>query len=351
MALTWKKIRRGIKYPILVFFIKIFILFIRLFPRKWVLRFTKRVGGLASLLIKSEREKTINNLKYIYSDKSDEEIKRMAREVFQHQAMNFGDYVRTLHYKTPQQFSKIVDIEGEEHLKNAYEKGKGVLCLMSHTGSWEFSAILPSVYGYETSALSRPLPNPRIDKLIVEARQSRGMKNISRGDAYAKLLVALSEGDCLIIMIDQDTAVPGVFIPFLGKTAYTPTGAARLALDSGSEVVPIFIKRQKNNKHLLKILPALPTINTGDVDKDVLENTVIYSDTIADFIKENPTQWVWMHERWKTTPDNIGESIEKRRIRRKRIAEREEALALLEEKREARKERRRKIFKIKKGNS
>ncbi len=347
MAITWKKIRRGIKYPILVFLIKVLIVLIRLFPRSWVLFFTKHTGKLAFWIVKSERLRTINNLKLIYLDKNDKEIHSMAKKVFVHQAMNFGDYVRTLHYKSRKKFEKIVDIEGEEYLKEAYEKGKGVLCLMSHTGSWEFSAILPPVMGYSTSALSRPLPNPRIDKLIVKARQSRGLNNISRGDAYSKLIKTLADGDCTIIMIDQDTAVPGIFIPFLGKTAYTPTGAARLALDSGSEVVPVFIKRQKNNKHLLKIMPSLPTINTGDVEKDVLDNTIQYSDLIGEFIKENPTQWVWMHERWKTTPDTVEASIEKRRIRRKRIAERELALAINEEKRKARKERWRNRFRIK----
>lgn len=351
MALTWKKIRRGIKYPVLVFLIKVFIVFIRLFPRSWILFFTKYFGKLAFWVVKSERVRTINNLKLIYTEKSDKEIRSMAKEVFANQAMNFGDYVRTLHYTTRKQFEKIVDIEGEEYLKEAYEKGKGVLCLMSHTGSWEFSAILPSVMGYSTTALSRPLPNPRIDKLIVKYRQSRGLKNISRGDAYSKLLASLADGDCTIIMIDQDTAVPGIFIDFLGKTAYTPTGAARLAFDSRSEVVPMFIKRQKNNRHLFKIYPAMSFIDTGNVDDDIMKNTQQYSDIIGEFIKENPTQWVWMHERWKSTPDTIGASIEKRRLRRLRIAEHERQLAIIEENKKARKERWRKRLKLKKGNS
>lgn len=302
--LSWKKIRRGIKYPILVVVIKGCIYTVQLFPRKHVLRVSSFLGRIAFRLIRKEREKTIKNITLIYGkEKTYEEICLMAKEVFINQALNFSDYIYTLKYTTFQQFAPIIEIVGEDHLKNAYKEGKGVICMMSHTGSWEFSAILPSLLGYETSALSRPLPNPRIDKLIVEARQKRGMKNIGRGKAYPRLIEALKKGECLIIMIDQDTQAPGVFVDFLGRKAFTPVGAARLAFDSGSPVVPIYINRLSDNRHRLTISPPIPLINTGDREYDLQENTKLYTYSVENFVKEYPSQWVWMHERWKTTPE------------------------------------------------
>src|SRR5690554_7537478 len=85
--LSWKKIRRGIKYPILVFLIKAFILFVRLFPRKFVLAICRRLGSFAFWLVKGERQKTIRNLSLIYgAEKSPEAIRAMARQVFVNQA-------------------------------------------------------------------------------------------------------------------------------------------------------------------------------------------------------------------------------------------------------------------------
>jgi KDO2-lipid IV(A) lauroyltransferase len=314
----WNKIRRGIKYPVLVFMIKALILFFRMFSRRFILRTCSALGKMAFILVKSERQRTINNLTLIYgTERLPEEIYQMARQVFVHQALNFGDYIHTLHYTTREQFSRIIDINGEEHLKAAFEEGKGVLCLMSHTGSWEFSAILPPVMGYPTSALSRPLPNPRIDELIVGYRQKRGMKNIARINAYPKLLEALGSGDCLIIMIDQDTTVKGVFIDFFGRPAYTPIGAARLAMDSKSPVVPMFMRRLPNDKHQFTILPAITWINTGDVEKDLLENTKEYTRVIEIAIRNDPEQWVWMHERWKTTPKDVEAFLQQKREKEK----------------------------------
>lgn len=314
----WKQIRRGIKYPILVFLIKVFIRFLRVFSRPFVLRICRVFGKIAFVLVKGERRKTIKNLTLIFcGEKTSAEIYQMARQVFVHQALNFGDYIHTLHYTTREQFSEIVEIRGEAHLKAAYEKGKGVLCLMSHAGSWEFSAILPPVMGYPTSALSRPMPNPRIDELIVGYRQKRGMKNIPRLNAYPRLIEALNLGDCLIIMIDQDTTVKGVFIDFFGRQAYTPIGAARLAMDSQSPVVPMFMRRLPNNKHQFTICPAIEWKDTGEVEKDLLENTKAYTQAIEAAIREDPEQWVWMHERWKTTPKDVEAFLQRKREKEK----------------------------------
>lgn len=305
--------RRAIKYPVLEFLIKGTILIFRYIPREILLRASVSLGNIAFRLVANEREKTIQHIRLVYGkEKSADEIIEMARKVFVHQALNFADYAHTLHFTTREQFSKIIDVEGEQHLREAYNEGKGVICLMSHTGSWEFSAILPPVLGYETTAVSRKMPNPRIDKLIVGYRQKRGMKNISRGNVYQSLVEALKNGDCLIIMIDQDTRTKGVFVDFFGIPAYTPVGAARLALESGAPVLPMAIKRLPNNKHKFTIAPRLPRINTGNLETDLLENTKLYTRTIEETIKETPEQWVWMHERWKTTPADVEEFLKQK---------------------------------------
>jgi KDO2-lipid IV(A) lauroyltransferase len=114
-------------------------------------------------------------------------------------------------------------------------------------------------------------------------------------------------------MIDQDTRVKGVFVDFFGRKAYTPDGATRLALDTQAPVVLMYMKRIENHRHQFTILPEIPLINTGDREDDLFENTRIYTKITEDIIREIPTQWVWMHERWKTTPEDVEHFLEKKR--------------------------------------
>lgn len=313
-----KDIRRAIKYPILVFFIRLFVAIVRFIPLRLVELHFAFHAWLAFYLVVTERRRTIDSLSLIYGEtKTPKEIKKMGREVFVNQGLNFADYVHAVKWKTRKQFSKLINIEGEENLKAAYKMGKGVICLVPHTGSWELSAIMPPVMGYETSAVSKATSNKRINKIIVDARESRGMKNISRGKSYPKLIEVLSKGECLVIMIDQDTKVKGVFVDFFGRKAYTPDGAARLALETGAPVVPMYMKRVGKSKHQFTILPEVPLVNTGNKEHDLYENTKNYTHITENIIKEIPTQWVWMHKRWKTTPEDVERFLAKKKAERK----------------------------------
>jgi KDO2-lipid IV(A) lauroyltransferase len=308
------KIRRAIKYPILLFFIYSFIATVRFFPRLWVESFFAFFARLAFWVVCSERKRTVKMLTLVYgNEKTPKEVRRMGKEVFVNQALNFADYFHALKWTTRKQFSRMIDFVGEEHLNKAYSRGKGVICLMMHTGSWELSAIMPPVMGYETTAVSKAMHNPKINELIVEARESRGMKNIARGNAYQKLLDVIAKGECMIIMIDQDTKVKGVFVDFFGRKAYTPIGAACFALDTQAPVLLMYMKRIENHRHQFTVLPEIPLINTGSREHDLMENTRIYTKTMEEIIREIPTQWVWMHERWKTTPEDIERFLEKKR--------------------------------------
>ena len=294
----------------MIFFIRFFIATIRFFPRISVNAVFAFFARIAFKIVRKERERTIRTLTLIYGQKkTTREIKQMGSEVFVNQACNFADYIYALNWKTREQFSRIIDVAGEEHLYEAYSRGKGVLCLMMHVGSWELSAIMPPVLGYETTAVSKSMHNPKIDQLIVNARESRGMKNIARGKSYPKILESLAKGECMIIMIDQDTQVKGVFVDFFGRKAYTPDGAARIALDTHAPVLLMYMQRIENHRHRFTILPEIPLVETGNREFDLYENTRIYTQKIEEIIREIPTQWVWMHERWKTTPEDVAQYL------------------------------------------
>ena len=314
---SWKrfkrKIKRNTKYPVIFFFLRILIRITRSMSRKRALKIYGSLASTAFTILPRDRKKTINNIKVIYGDKLDEEaIYTMARNVFVNQAKNLADYIWTLHVETREEYLEYVNIVGEEHLKKAYDRGKGVICLICHMGSWEFSAITPPLLGYETTAVSKALKDERLNSMIIGHRERRGMKNLSRGKTYPLLIEALNKGECLVIMIDQDTKVKSIFVDFMGKPAYTPIGAALLALDTEAAVVPMAMKRLPDDKHQFTIKPEIELTRTGDQEFDIRENTIKFSKVIEEYVQEDPEQWVWMHERWKTTPEDVKKYQEKK---------------------------------------
>lgn len=308
MRLVKKETWRKIKYPVLVAGIRLFIFTVRLLPRKLELARFKWRGRLAYYIVKKEREKCKNHMRLAYGDsKSEKEIDQMARKMFEYLALNFCDMAYSFHYRTQEEFSKIWDVKGLEHLEAAHKQGRGVLVSTCHVGSWEFSAIAPPILGFETSAVSAPLKNARINKIIVDSREARGMKNISRGKGKAMPLIleALKKGDAMVIMIDQDIVAKGCFVDFYDRPAFTSTGAAKIAMDADVPVVTMVTRRLPNMKHGIEFFPAFEMEKTGSVKNDLIENTKRIHQPLEELIKQYPEQWVWFHERWKRKPETI----------------------------------------------
>ena len=301
---TWRKI----KYPVLIAGIHLFILTVRLLPRRLELLRFKLRGKLAYHVVKKEREKCMQHLRYAYGNtKTEKEIISITKKVFENLSLNFCDLASTFHYRSKEQFLKIWEIRGEEHLKAAYEQKRGVLVSTCHVGNWEFSAIAPPILGYETSAVSAPLKNKRINDLIVKSREARGMKNISRGRGKAMPLIleALRKGECMVIMIDQDIKAKGCFVDFFDKPAFTSIGAARIAMEAEVPVVTMATYRLPNDKLCVEFFPAIEMIYTENETNDWIENTKRIHAPLEEIIKKHPEQWVWFHERWKRKIETI----------------------------------------------
>ncbi len=248
------------------------------------------------------RATALDNIAKAYKDLSPTEVEYMAKAVFNNVASAFLDFFSFVYVNNKKHYFKYIEVEGEENLRRAYDKGKGVICLIPHISSWELSAVTPPMLGYPTVAASKPIKGFLVQKTMVWFRSRRGMVNFDRDGSYKKLVSSLKEGKCLILMIDQDTSVKSCFVDFFGRKTFTPLGASRLTLDTDAVIVPMAIKQLDVKKYKFTILPELPTVRTDNREEDMITNTQNQSNVIEGIIRKNPTQWVWMHQRWKTTP-------------------------------------------------
>ena len=148
------------------------------------------------------------------------------------------------------------------------------------------------------AVVARALEESGLNELLVAFRRRFGTETLERGapGAARRLLRVLRAGGALGMLIDQDTRVEGVWVPFFGRPAFTPVGAAKIALRQGAAVVPAFIERLADGTHLARIHPPL------DLPADEVEATALMTQAIEEQIRRVPEQWVWMHRRWRRQP-------------------------------------------------
>lgn len=199
-----------------------------------------------------------------------------------------------------------VRIEGAEHLeKSRRETGLGCILMTGHFGNWELFAYALGLLLEPISVVARSRESGVLDRAITERRRLSGNRVIRRDRAARSILLALRGKTHIGVLIDQD--VPegkGVFAPFFGLEASTTDGIARLALSTGAHIHPAFIHRDPERKfrHVLRFGPAIPMDCSADREVEVAALTARCNEAMERTIRESPSDWMWIHRRWKTRP-------------------------------------------------
>ncbi len=295
---------KRIKYTTLYWFVRFLIFVANVFPRKTWLAFCGFLGKLAYGIVGDARDKAIFHLGFALGrEKSTKEIVAMSKEVFRMLGKNGGEILRAIKIRTLDDLNKILVTHGMENFEQAHAKGKGVIFLTCHLGAFDLQVTNMALRGLKPSIIGTPLKDARLNDLLFKYRNAYGAVATERGKEMFRLIKALKTGGSVAILIDQDTRVKSRFVDFFGTPAATPVGAAILALKTGAAVVPtyIYLDEEDGMQHM-HVLPEIPTSVSGDEEKDMIDNTRVYTRFIEEVIRKHPTQWVWMHERWKTRP-------------------------------------------------
>lgn len=273
---------------------------LRHLPRRAAIQLMRFVGALIFTFSKKGRRLTISHLRMAFGhEKSLAEIHSLAQKVYRHFATALADTMR-LPVILRQGINTLVKAEGMQHLEQALAQGHGALMITGHFGNWELLGAWMAQNGYPLRVVGTTLENPGLDKIVVEMRNQAGYTNIARGSGTRDILRSLKQGCAIGMLIDQDTQVHGVFVPFFGRLAHTPTGAAALARKFKIPIIPIFMYLKDDLTYQVECQAALDLEYSADATSDLIVNTEKCSVVYERIIRRFPEQWVWMHKRWKT---------------------------------------------------
>jgi len=303
-----KTLRRALAYAL----VRVLMVIAWAVPRSCALRLFGTAGVLAWRMQREDRTRTEVNLSLALPELSRDEVREFAKRVWIDLGRNCVDVLR-LPRLTWHDLTDFVEVQGLGRFEEVLSRGKGVIVVTGHIGSWELLAAYFSMLGYPLSVIVRPLRDERFEALVDELRRSKGMRPISRIGNVKAAYGCLKKGHILGVLIDQDTSVKGVFCDFFGIPAYTPAGPAVLALRAGAPIVPMAIQLQEDGTQLIRIKEPIESSGDSGSESDVRSIMQRCTRAIEDFIRYHPTQWVWMHDRWKTMPER-SKSYEKETV-------------------------------------
>ena len=224
---------------------------------------------------------------------TDDELDRQVCETFR----QFGKYIVDFFRYTRlsrKKIDRLIEIESLQYLEGASSRGKGVILVGAHLGSWEIGGAIVSALGYPANAVVLPQTDKRTNALFQRCRERRGMKVIPFGHAARALLHALRAGETVALMADRDYSGRSDLAQFFGRQVRLPTGPARLAVKTGAPIVPTFILRQADDRFLLRFHP--PINPDGPASTDVVRARIC--DVLQQEISNHPNQWFMFDDFW-----------------------------------------------------
>ncbi len=281
--------------------ISLFILCLGVLPPSMTDSMRNILASLWFSVDRKHRQLTLDNIRRAYGSKlSRRQHENLARDVFKNTVGMLFEHAR-LRRIQPRNYSRFMSIRGLVHLATARARGKGVLCFSAHLGNWELIPMIGRIVDIPISIVYRKLKFSPLDRYIKERRTATGCRMLTMHRALDEVMASLNRGEVAGMVIDQNTSnrSHGAFVDFFGRKACANTGPAMLALSTGASVLPIFNFRE-NGKFIIEILPAVPTVRTGDYRTDLVENTRNYNAIIETYVKKYPGQWFWIHNRWRT---------------------------------------------------
>jgi len=254
------------------------------------------LGWLMFHLLRSRRRVAAANLALCFPELTDAERARLLRDNFRALGLGAFEFLRAWWGRLPA--PSECELTGLEHLEAAREGGRGVILVSAHFTTLEICMRL-LCQRIPLAGMYRPHEEPAMEWAVKRGRLRHAVAMFSR-DELRPALRHLKQGGLLWFAPDQETRRgDSVFVPFFGRPAWSLTSTHQLARLSGAAVLPLFHERLPDGRYRIQVLPKLDDFPGTDATAD----TARVMAAIEAMVREVPSQYLWIHRRFKHQPD------------------------------------------------
>ena len=254
------------------------------------------LGWTALRLSRSRREAARINLSLCLPELDSTQREALLRANFRDVGIGLFEFARAW-WGSATPMRSTARIEGLDILQGLQAEGRGVLLISGHFMTLELCGRLLCDH-LPLAGMYRRHRSPVMEWAVMRGRLRYAFAMFGNGDTRAAIR-HLKRGGFLWYAPDQDMrGKDTVFAPFFGIPAATITATHQFARLTGCAVVPFFHRREGAD-YILRIGQPLAPFPT----EDVVADTAQVNAAIMAMVREAPSQYLWLHRRFKRQPD------------------------------------------------
>ena len=283
--------------------LRVLVVFLYLFDVETNLNTACFLGRLLWKHYHRGRKRALDNLHASFPEKSERWICKTGQRSFEHIAMLAIDVLFTPRLVKKYNWRDYSRYKNVERAKWLMQEGKGLLMVTGHYGNFEIIGYLLGLFGFNIYSIARPLDNKFISRYLYSVRQQAGQKILDKKGAAELMAEITSSGGTLCFIADQDAGKKGLFVDFFGRKASTYKSIGLLAITNNLPIVVGYSRRLDNRFYFElgsnRIIFPEEWAEKGDPLEWV---TAEYTKAIEQCVRQDPSQYWWLHRRWKHRP-------------------------------------------------
>lgn len=275
------------------FFISIIRLF-RQFPFSVAEKILANLMRFGGTILRLRYDVASTNLKMVFPDFNKKQIKDIISTMY----YDMGRTVAETYFADNDDILNNSEIVGFDNIYKALESGKGAILATLHMGNWELAGIAIARKTKMSVVLKRQR-NRYFDKYTNELREKEDIVLINKKNALRPILSLLKQNYVVGILMDQNAGKNGIVTDFLGHPASTFVGTAKIAIKQKCPIIPAVAYRDKDGKNHFVVEEPILTSDITNTPENVKALTEQVSKRLENYIIKYPSQWFWVHKRWK----------------------------------------------------
>lgn len=269
-----------------------------LLPMRTKQNFGAWLGQVLERKLKSRRKVADNNLRACFPEMDADSRNRLIQDNF---VACIRGVLESLHAwsRDMSGYCEDAQVEGLEHLREAQERGKGVLLIGGHYSIFDFALPLIACHLKKPGYMYRPNANPVIDRMIERGRRRHCPIQAFTKRELRPMTAFLKKGGEVWFACDQDFGgKTEVFVPFFGVDAPCISSPSYIARVSGASVISVSHLRLPNGEYQVRFSPV-----QKDFGQDIQADAQAWNGFLEAAIRKHPDQYLWLHKRFKTRPE------------------------------------------------
>jgi KDO2-lipid IV(A) lauroyltransferase len=256
------------------------------------------LAWIAENIIGYRKEVILKNLRNAFPRKSEEELQKLLPAVYKNLTDVMVESFKLLSIPEKDLMNRI-RFKNLKVIERYYHQNKSVIAATSHLCNWEWilgacsirlSAVIDGVYQQISSRF--------FEKLMYQIRSRFGSIPVEKNNVFRESLKKRNTPHIVALVADQsppasDTNV--YWTEFLNQKTVFYNGMERMATSFNWPVVFVKMKRLKRGYYEIDFFDL--ETDPKNIPKGLIIKT--YAKIVEELINENPSDWLWSHNRWK----------------------------------------------------